>query len=88
MLYLHSCLLVTDVGVRAVAGLTKLTRLFLLSTSVTDAGLQHLHSLKNLAYIDLSFCDTSEAAEEELRQQIPGLYIRHDESDEDSELSD
>ena len=28
--------------------------------------------------LDLDNCDTSEAAEEELRQQIPGLSIVHD----------
>jgi len=51
-LFLSSCSLVTDQGARAVAGLTKLTRLD--NTSVTDAGLQHLRSLKKLSPVWLS----------------------------------
>jgi len=71
-----------------------LTDFSLCGISVTDAVLQHLTGRKNLTYLDLSYCHTSKAAEEALRQQIPGLEIRHDrdeeESDEDSEgeLSD
>ena len=76
------------------AGLTNLTHLFLYNTTVTDAGLQHLTTLKNLSLLVLDGCDTSEAAEEALRRQISGLHIIHKredvESDEDSEaeLSD
>ena len=53
-LFLSSYSLVTDQGARAVAGLTKLTRLYLDNTSVTDAGLQHLRSLKKLSPVWLS----------------------------------
>ena len=78
------------------AGLTSLTGLYLANTSVTDAGIQYLSSLKKLTELDLSYCRTSDAAEEELRHQIPGLFIVHDvdyssyESDVESEagLSD
>jgi len=90
-LSLFGCSLVTDQGVQAVAGLTNLTRLHLPFTRVTDAGLQHLTSLEEL--IDLSY--SSEAAMEELGQQIPGLeivqegdYEESDEEDSDAELSD
>jgi hypothetical protein len=70
--------LVTSEGVRAIAGLTNLTHLYLISCAVTDVGLQHLiSSLKKLCHINLSQCNTSEAAEEELRRQIPGLTIEH-----------
>jgi hypothetical protein len=59
---------------------------------VKDAGLQHLSDLKQLTLLNLSYCDTSKAAEEELRQQIPGLSIQHehlsDEEDSDAEDSD
>ena len=56
---------------------------------VMDAGLQHLSDLKQLSLLNLSYCDTSEAAEEELRQQIPGLSIEHERSDEeDSDAED
>ena len=71
------------------AGLTNLTHLSLYLISVTDAGLRHLSTLKNLIHLNLDYCDTSEAAEEELHRQTPGLHIVHDhealESDEDSE---
>ena len=84
-LELGDCSLITDQGIMAVAGLTDLIHLSIDRTSVTNAGLRHLSSLKNLTYIDFSFCDTSEAAVEELRQQIPGLRIRHDREDEESD---
>ena len=81
-LELGDCSLITDQGIMAVAGLTDLIHLSIDRTSVTNAGLRHLSSLKNLTYIDFSFCNTSEAAEEELRQQIVGLHIVHERLEE------
>jgi hypothetical protein len=93
--YLGGCDKVTNDGLRAVAELTSLIHLaFNLwgCSLVTDVGLQHLSDLKQLTLLGVSFCDTSEAAEEELRQQIPGLSIEHehpsDEEDSDAEDSD
>ena len=69
---------VTDEGVRVAAELPSLSELNLYGCSnVTDAGLRHLHALKELSFLSLTYCDTSKAAEEELRRQIPGLYIEH-----------
>ena len=76
-LYLTDCSLVTDQGLQAVAGLTSLTKLSLNNIPVTDAGIQYLSSLKKLTFIDLDGCRTSDAAEEELCRQIPGLHIIH-----------
>jgi hypothetical protein len=85
---LDGCSLVTDEGLRAVAELPNLTDLFLTATSVTDAGLRHLSSLEKLVYINLGYCDTSEPAEEELRQRIPGLIVEHEEDCEEESEED
>ena len=85
VLDLDGCSLVMDVGVRAVAGLPHLTELYPYNTSVTDAGLQHLTSLRNLSHLNLNYCNTSATAEEALRQQIPGLEIVHEREDEDED---
>ena len=69
---------VTDEGLRAVAGLTSLTTLYLGCKKVTDAGLLHLSDLKQLNHLNLDDCDTTEAAEEELCRQIPGLFIQNE----------
>ena len=80
---LAHCPLVRVEGVRAVAERTALTYLGLGSCELTDAGLQHLSNLKQL---NLTDCSTTEEAEEELRQQIPGLVIEHwEEQDSDEE---
>ena len=78
--------MVTDEGLWAVAGLTFLTELDLYGCdSVTDVGLQHLRNLKQLQFLDLTYCGTSHAAEEELCRKIPGLSIEHDRFSDDDD---
>jgi hypothetical protein len=52
---------------------------------VTDAGLRHLRTLTKLRSLILNYCGTSKAAEDELQQQIPGLYIEHERDEEESD---
>lgn len=52
---------------------------------ITDVGLRHLSWLNQLTHLDLNFCSTSKSAEEELRRQIPGVYIHHHRSDDDQD---
>jgi hypothetical protein len=39
--------------------------------------LRHLSGLNKLTRLGLHYCNTSKAADEELRRQIPGLKIQH-----------
>lgn len=52
-LLLDDCQYVTDRGLEYVAGLDKLERLYLDSTSITDRGLEHLRNLAKLEYLSL-----------------------------------
>lgn len=45
--------------------------------AATDAGLRHLLHNTSLTRLSLTGCETSQAAEDELRRQIPGLVIEH-----------
>ena len=63
---------VTDVGVRALRGLTKLTELNLRFCShVSNVGLQHLSSLSALTYLNLSYTTTTQAGRDALTAALP-----------------
>ena len=57
---------VTDAGLKELAALTKLTRLFLFKTPVTDAGLKELAPLKALTKLDLDDTKVTDAGLKEL----------------------
>jgi len=81
---------VTDEGVRCLSNMPALKELYLYRCrSITDVALRHLSGLKTLVVLKLSYTETSDAAEEELRRQIPGLVIVHERSyDEGTEEDD
>jgi hypothetical protein len=56
-------------------GLTKLQRLFLDDTQVTDAGMAHLRELKELQRLDLFGAAVSNAAVESLQRSVPGVKV-------------
>jgi hypothetical protein len=58
-----------------VGELQKLTFLGLGSTAVTDAGLKHLRTLKNLKKIDLWYTKTTPSGIAELKRVLPELTV-------------
>ena len=72
---LNSCN-VTDVVLRELRGLTKLTGLSLRGCSnVTDEGLQHISSLPALIRLNLSRTSTTHAGRNALKAALPALTI-------------
>jgi hypothetical protein len=57
--------------------LTKLNRLDLHDTRVTDAGLRHLNGLTSLSHLWLYHTRVTHAGIEELKQAVPGLMVYH-----------
>jgi Leucine Rich repeat len=55
--------------------LTKLEKLILIGTQVTDAGLAHLKSLTKLSSLDLAFTRVTDAGVTELQRALPGVRI-------------
>jgi hypothetical protein len=88
-LYLSECEKITDEGVRCLSNSPALKELYLDDCRrITDVALRHLSGLKTLIRIDLTYCNTSDAAEEELRRQIPGLVTVHERFDDEGSEED
>jgi hypothetical protein len=66
---------VTDAGLSPLQPLTKLRELGLGNTKVTDAGLIHLRGLTQLRKLDLQNTAVTRAGIEELRKELPNLWI-------------
>lgn len=68
---------ITDEGLRHLAGLPGLKRLYLSRTSISDAGLAHLGSLRELEYLNLYGTQVSSAGLEHLKPlpRLRQLYL-------------
>lgn len=64
---------VTDDGLKQLAGLTRLTTLWLTGTSIGDAGLRHLTPLKTLESLALNQTRVTAAGVRALQQALPRL---------------
>mgnify|MGYP002021178816 CR=1 FL=1 len=64
-----------EVVAEKLKGLTKLEKLFLDSTKITDAGLVHLKGLTNLKGLDLYKTKVTDAGVQELQKALPTCEI-------------
>jgi internalin A len=65
----------TNDDLSELAGYPDLTSLSLAGSRVTDAGLEHLHSLKKLAWVDLTDTQVTADGIEALKQAFPQLKV-------------
>ena len=67
---------VTDAGLKEVAKLKKLERLYLRDTQITDAGLKEVAKLNQLSYLDLQAClKITDAGLAKLQKALPKCTI-------------
>lgn len=75
-LNLSGCNRVSDNGVKSIAQLKNLTSLNLSGVGITDRGLMHLKTLKNLVFLDLTWClSVTESAKDDLKNALPQTEI-------------
>jgi hypothetical protein len=72
---------VSDAGLKELAGMKSLQRLYLTGAPITDAGLKELVSFKGLQMLDLSGTKVTHAGVKNLQQALPNCKILGLESD-------
>jgi hypothetical protein len=68
--------LISDVGLKHLTRMKKLTHLFLFRTRVTNIGLKHLERLPTLVFLDLRQTKVTAAGVQSLRKALPNCEIR------------
>ena len=66
---------ITDAGLKEVAKLQELKKLFLFKNQITDASLKELAKLKKLKFLSLANTQVTEAGVAELRKALPNCEI-------------